>query len=194
MTNEILQAEIRIANGVLYRGHNLSRPGGGLLVVIEAGGELVGLLPHHVMHSPTGMTWGYDGAGPADLARSLLIHALGDAARCAGCNDGWAVPPQRINNSRPTWWPSCRKAGGHSAAPRCSRGSINTWSAEVVRGQSGDAGSATSSAAASTRWRTRYQPPMRAGTPSTSAASIQGPNSLSKNIRISTPARKASVT
>ncbi len=92
MTNEILQAENGIANGVVYRGHNLSRPGGGLLVVIEAGGELVGLLPHHVMHSPTGMTWGYDGAGPADLARSLLIHALGDAARCDGCNDGWAVP------------------------------------------------------------------------------------------------------
>lgn len=31
-------------------------------------------LPHVVRHSPTGMNWGYQGSGAADLARSILIH------------------------------------------------------------------------------------------------------------------------
>jgi molybdenum cofactor cytidylyltransferase len=57
----------------------------------------------------------------------------------------------------------------------------------------GDAGSVVSWAAAVTRWRTRYQPPMRAGMPIAIAPSIQGPCTLSKNIRASTPTRKASV-
>ncbi|WP_045385694.1 DUF6166 domain-containing protein [Mycobacterium avium] len=54
-------------------------------MVIEIDGEVIGPLPHAVKHSPTGMTWGYCGSGPADLARSLLIHALGDDARCTVC-------------------------------------------------------------------------------------------------------------
>lgn len=36
-------------------------------------------LPHIVIHSPTGFSWGYGGSGPADLALSLLCHALGIA-------------------------------------------------------------------------------------------------------------------
>ena len=32
------------------------------------------------------MGWGYCGSGAADLARSLLIHALGDDARCTVCD------------------------------------------------------------------------------------------------------------
>lgn len=44
-----------------------------------------GPLRHVVRHSPAGMDWGYRGAGPADLARSLLIHALGTDARCRQC-------------------------------------------------------------------------------------------------------------
>ena len=51
-----------------------------------------GPLPHHVKHSPTGFSWGYGGSGPADLARSLLIHALGDDARCKKCGGtGWVT-------------------------------------------------------------------------------------------------------
>lgn len=42
-------------------------------------------LRHIVKHSPTGMEWGYSGSGPADLARSLLIDALGPAAVCPVC-------------------------------------------------------------------------------------------------------------
>ena len=34
-------------------------------------------LRHYVRHSPTGFGWGYNGSGPADLARSLLWDALG---------------------------------------------------------------------------------------------------------------------
>lgn len=42
-------------------------------------------LRHHSRHSPTGFEWGYGGSGPADLARSLLIDALGDQAKCEVC-------------------------------------------------------------------------------------------------------------
>lgn len=34
-------------------------------------------LYHHVLHSPTGYSWGYDGDGPHDLARSILYDRLG---------------------------------------------------------------------------------------------------------------------
>ncbi|SPX88402.1 DUF6166 domain-containing protein [Mycobacterium xenopi] len=70
---------------ISYRGYGPYCPAGGRLVVIEIDGEVIGPLPHAVKHSPTGMTWGYCGSGPADLARSLLIHALGDDARCTVC-------------------------------------------------------------------------------------------------------------
>lgn len=30
-----------------------------------------------MLHSPTGFNWGYGGSGPADLALSLLMDALG---------------------------------------------------------------------------------------------------------------------
>lgn len=34
-------------------------------------------LRHVVRHSPTGLEWGYGGSGPADLALSLCVDALG---------------------------------------------------------------------------------------------------------------------
>ena len=40
-------------------------------------------LKHIVMHSPTGLTWGYLGSGPADTALSILTDCLNeDDARC----------------------------------------------------------------------------------------------------------------
>lgn len=48
-------------------------------------------LTHHVRHSPDGFSWGYAGSGPADLARCLLIDALGDEARCGTCDGTGAV-------------------------------------------------------------------------------------------------------
>jgi uncharacterized protein DUF6166 len=43
-------------------------------------------LPYVKRHSRRGMAWGYVGPASADLARSLLIDALGPAAACPLCN------------------------------------------------------------------------------------------------------------
>jgi hypothetical protein len=43
-------------------------------------------LVHIVTHAPiSGLSWGRAGAGAADLARSLLIDALGGSALCPAC-------------------------------------------------------------------------------------------------------------
>lgn len=47
--------------------------------VLVAAADRVELLRHHVCHSPTGFEWGYEGHGPAELARCVLIDYLGDA-------------------------------------------------------------------------------------------------------------------
>jgi Family of unknown function (DUF6166) len=71
---------------VWYRG-----TGDGRTVAVEdEDGNLIGPLPHirhsaSQCHSPTGFSWGYEGSGPAELARNLLLHALGDAAKCPSC-------------------------------------------------------------------------------------------------------------
>ena len=45
---------------------------------VEDGEKLYGYaLPHRVLHSPTGFSWGFNGSGPADLARSILADHLG---------------------------------------------------------------------------------------------------------------------
>jgi hypothetical protein len=90
---------MRPGTGVVYRGYG---PPDGRTVVVEVNGRVIGTLPHVVKHSPTGMTWGYAGSGPADLARSMLIHALRarpDCAECGGtgrncwfCDGGYTVP------------------------------------------------------------------------------------------------------
>jgi hypothetical protein len=74
---------------VVYRGFANKNAAGGRFILVETvSGEPIGPLAHIVRHSPTGMTWGYGGSGPADLARSLLIDALGDDARCRTCKGG----------------------------------------------------------------------------------------------------------
>ena len=35
-------------------------------------------LEHQIYHSPTGFEWGFEGSGPADLARSILWDHLGE--------------------------------------------------------------------------------------------------------------------
>lgn len=69
---------------VIYRGYGNDNATGGRLVMLEVDGQVCPL-PPHAKHSPTGMSWGYHGSGAADLARSLLIHALGADARCPVC-------------------------------------------------------------------------------------------------------------
>ena len=63
---------------------------GHTVAVEDQDGTALGLLPHiehtaHSCHSPAGYSWGYPGSGPAELARMLLIDALGDAAQCPVC-------------------------------------------------------------------------------------------------------------
>jgi hypothetical protein len=81
---ESLSATVDRAEARSYRGYGPDRLGAGL-VVVEVAGTVEGPLRHCAWHSPTGMSWGYCGAGPADLARSLLIDALGADARCTVC-------------------------------------------------------------------------------------------------------------
>jgi hypothetical protein len=42
-------------------------------------------LRHFVRHSPTGFAWGYQGSGPAELARCILLDHFG----ITPSNDGW---------------------------------------------------------------------------------------------------------
>lgn len=58
----------------LYQGTRVStrQP----TIVVTVNGEP---LRHVVRHSHDGFEWGYNGSGPADLARSLLTDAVGPA-------------------------------------------------------------------------------------------------------------------
>jgi hypothetical protein len=69
---------------LIYHG-NGSGAGGRPILVETPDGRQTGVLRHVVRHSPTGLTWGYGGSGPADTARSLLIAALGRDAICRTC-------------------------------------------------------------------------------------------------------------
>ena len=44
-------------------------------------GRLSYPLPHHVLHSPDGFEWGYDGSGPTELARCILLDLTDDETR-----------------------------------------------------------------------------------------------------------------
>jgi hypothetical protein len=46
-------------------------------VTVETADGTVLPLDHRVRHSPTGLSWGYLGSGPADLALSILWDFLG---------------------------------------------------------------------------------------------------------------------
>jgi hypothetical protein len=70
---------------VWYRGDTTSTAGPHAVIIETGGHEPLGLLHHVTKHSPTGFSWGFEGSGPADLARSLLIAVLGDDAKCATC-------------------------------------------------------------------------------------------------------------
>ena len=74
-----------MSDDVIY--HGVYRETGGCLVLTETPeGEVTGMVAHIPYHSPDGMGWGYGGSGPADCALSLLIAALGEAARRPECN------------------------------------------------------------------------------------------------------------
>lgn len=63
----------------LYIGRRFPPPVAGArgmteVVVLQAGKERP--LTHHVHHSPDGYEWGFEGSGPAELARDLLWDHL----------------------------------------------------------------------------------------------------------------------
>lgn len=79
-----------------FVGHRLSPSSTALVTVEDAGtGELIGTLPHAVRYSPTGLNWGYAGAGPRELARCLLAAVLEDEAHCPVCGGHGPGPDQR---------------------------------------------------------------------------------------------------
>jgi hypothetical protein len=65
--------------------HGFPLAGGALVTLESATGDLLGPLPHYVKHSPNGYGWGGYGSGCAELARCILITALGNQARCPTC-------------------------------------------------------------------------------------------------------------
>jgi hypothetical protein len=85
---------------ITYHGYPAGRPSGNVVVIEAPAGTPVSLLPDVSPTSPAEFSWGYGGAGPAALARCLLIAALGPAAACPACHgaarmvieDGRIVP------------------------------------------------------------------------------------------------------
>jgi hypothetical protein len=128
--NPYLMPEDRPSGDVTY--HGLRRESGVSVIVIEnAVGEPVGIVPHLIKHSPTGMNWGYSGSGPADTARSLLIEAMGSAAICPACGGTSRVVyvgaggsdepvPEPFDRDRHRWtkqgW-QCECDGGYKRLP-----------------------------------------------------------------------------
>ena len=52
---------------------------GDAYVVVDEGNDRQRLLDHVILHSPTGLEWGYAGSGPADTALSILVDYLHEA-------------------------------------------------------------------------------------------------------------------
>ena len=116
------------AHDVVYHGYR-QQPFGQIVAVESAAGERIGTLPHIPQHSPSGLNWGYAGAGPCDTARSLLIDVLGPDAICPACRgagrviyvaegDGYrAVPFDPACRQRPRrGWP-CECSSGYKHLP-----------------------------------------------------------------------------
>jgi hypothetical protein len=71
---------------IVFHGH-FQEAGGALITVETPAGDVLGVLHHHVHHSPDGFQWGYGGSGPAETARCLLLAALEDP-HCPHCGGG----------------------------------------------------------------------------------------------------------
>ncbi len=65
----------------IYRGYSDQGDATGptSVLVYEEGHETY-RLRHMIVHSPSGLSWGYQGSGAADLALSVLADYLGEAA------------------------------------------------------------------------------------------------------------------
>lgn len=64
----------------VYRGYtDQAQAGPGAAILVYAEDCPAYKLRHMIVHSPSGMAWGYGGSGPADLALSILADHLGEA-------------------------------------------------------------------------------------------------------------------
>lgn len=96
-----------VTSARLYRGTRLA-PGYTQVTVNEPDSGWAAPLTHFLRHCPRGFDWGEVSPGAADLARALIIDAVGAAALCDGCNGtrmlvldpGWDGDPAR-EPSRP---------------------------------------------------------------------------------------------
>ncbi len=70
---------------VRYHGYHHGSSGAGMIAVEDAEGNTIGVVRHVVVDSPTELSWGFVGSGPADTARSVLLAALDEDARCPTC-------------------------------------------------------------------------------------------------------------
>jgi hypothetical protein len=95
----------RTPSDVRYHGTQPHRGGAGVITVETVAGEMLGVVVHAPKHSTGGYSWGYNGSGPADAARSLLIAAIGPAALCeckhnrecdASCDLGYKHLPYQM--------------------------------------------------------------------------------------------------
>lgn len=78
-----IEAAVPAVPDVVYHGYQ-EEAGGSVIAVETMDGEAIGLLYHHIRHSPDGFQWGYAGSGPAETARCLLLDAVDDN-RCSAC-------------------------------------------------------------------------------------------------------------
>jgi len=75
-----------MAEDVLYIGRRGPGRGDPSVVIETAGGELLGILPDFRRTGDAStIEWGYGGRGPTELARNMLLHALGEDAVCWRC-------------------------------------------------------------------------------------------------------------
>jgi hypothetical protein len=131
--------------GVAYHGYPAGGPEGRLVVIEAPPGTPVSVLRHVDRHSPAEFAWGYPGSGPAELALSLLIAALGPAAACPACRgagkmtwdqDGHQAPcgPAREDEVDPETIVACALCDdGYRTLPH------QEFKSEVVSGWSPDA-------------------------------------------------------
>ncbi|BBX30499.1 hypothetical protein B7435_30045 [Mycolicibacterium peregrinum] len=101
---------------LVYRGYGLESAAGPRLVTIEDDSGCIAPLPHHPLHGEDGFSWGYGGSGPADLARSLIIHALGNSALCTTCRGTAVILHAKVIADQPEPTPCTRCHHGYTVS------------------------------------------------------------------------------
>ncbi len=104
-TMPITENTMMALGDIIYHGTQAKTPGPGIITIEQPDGTPIGVVAHIRKHSHGGYSWGYEGSGPADAARSLMLAALGDDAKCpcAGktrcdrqCDNGYTRIPYQM--------------------------------------------------------------------------------------------------